>query len=102
MRSSPRPIPLARSDREEKGRAFPGFAFGPNSSSVAGDDPLDRRQPDAETFEILARGEPFKGSEKIRGVCHVEAYAIVLDHEYLFGARVRLVEDDRWVFAHGG
>src|SRR5205823_3735271 len=51
--------------------------FGPNPSAVPLDDPVDDRQADAGTLEILTAVHSLKHPEELAGVFHVEAGPII-------------------------
>src|ERR1700674_866074 len=57
--------------------------LGPNAPAVALDDALHDRQADAGAFEILRAMQPLKHAEKLVGILHVEADAVVANEEHL-------------------
>src|SRR4051812_5669294 len=65
--------------REGESRAGIGPALRPDAAAVAGDDPTNRRQPDARAFKLVGSMQPLKHSEEVVGILHVEPNAVVAD-----------------------
>src|SRR4051794_20543130 len=67
--------------RKIKGRPSIRFSLGPGAAAVAVNDPAHVRQADARALKLRRAMEPLKDTEKLAGVFHVEADAVVL-HEH--------------------
>src|SRR5947207_5618831 len=71
-------------DRKVEGRPFVRVAFGPNTTAVSANNPIDGGKADAATFELAFGMKAVKGSEQFLGLLHVEADTIVTDENRLF------------------
>src|SRR6266513_2331871 len=72
----------ASSQREVERRTLFDGAFGPDPAAMPVDDAAHGGEPNPGAFEFRRRMEPLKHAEQLVGVAHVEAGAIVLDHEH--------------------
>src|SRR5688500_6866717 len=68
-----------RGQREVDRRAALHDTFCPDPATMAVDDPLDCREPDPGSCEVLVAVETLERSEQLRRKLHVETGAVVAD-----------------------
>jgi hypothetical protein len=62
-----------------EGRSGVNFALPPDAPAVTMNDPPDRCQPDAGTFELLGRVESLECAEQLAHMGHIESGTVVLN-----------------------
>jgi len=77
------------------------FRFGPDAAAVFVNDALHRSESDSGAFKLLGCMQPLKNSEKFIGVFHVEANAVVTNHDHSFvpAFQLRNFDDSRFAVA---
>src|SRR5512136_702785 len=93
MLCTPNASPLRRGQGEVECCAFIDFAFSPDFAPMTGDDALDISQADAGAIELVHPVQTLEGGEKLTGVAHVEAGAVIAHEEHpppvlLLGAKL--------------
>src|SRR5712691_12960151 len=66
-----------RREGEVKRGAFAGFAFGPGTPAVAGDDAAHVGEADPAAFKFVRSVQPLEHPEQLVRILHVEAHAVV-------------------------
>src|SRR5262249_44445741 len=68
---------LSHGKREREYRALIHFAFRPYAAAVPGHDPMDDRQADSGSRELVGPVQPLEYPEQLLRVFHIEADAVI-------------------------